>query len=93
MARTFKALCEEIAQESIVDVKVALLDGIKSHPTTSHAFLKLFRDSIDGQPVSGMHLQTSFREDELISARQELERKMATLYAHATPTDSDPVEA
>lgn len=90
---TFKALCEEIADEKIKDVKSAMLDGIRSGPLYAHNYLKLFRDSVDGPPTAGLNLNATFKEDELAAASRELERKMNALFKHVSPenaTTADP---
>lgn len=83
---TFRAICEEIQTSNHRDLKSALLDGITSGPLYAHNYLKLYRDSIDGPPSTTSNLHHSFKEDELQTAANELDRKMNALFkAHSVP--------
>jgi hypothetical protein len=83
--RVFAALCQEIADESIKDVKAALYDGITSGPGLAFHYLRLFRDSLDGPPTTGLDIRATFKDDELQAASRDLDRKMNSLLKHVQP--------
>lgn len=83
--RTMKAMCEEVIQENVKDIKQAYVDGINSGPQFAHHYLKDLGNRAEGMPQQGMNLHATFKEDELSAAGRELERKMAALFKHVTP--------
>jgi hypothetical protein len=71
-----RSIIEDVVRENKPSVHKAVLDGIKSGPSTAHLYLKLAVEHLDGRPVDTINVNSQYKQDELAAAKTSLGRKL-----------------
>lgn len=71
---SIRAIIREIVEDNDTTVRQAVLKGLKADPRTSHHFIKLAAEYIDGKPDQTLRHQ--FDMDEVAAAKEGLTAKL-----------------
>lgn len=75
------AILTRVVKEKHKTVESAIVDGISSGPRHADRYLRLAAEYVDGKPVDTVHLNASFNQTELKTAREQLGAKLSTMLA------------
>jgi hypothetical protein len=93
-----RAILEKVVKERAGTIESAIVRGISSGPSTSHLYLRLAVEHIDGKPVDTVNINSQYKKDELEHAKENLGRKLDRLMKvivenkrRPAPRDPEPV--